>query len=98
MCFSESVIVSWTHEINFAFRRTKSASYAIHKTLIMRPSILTAISLKMWSPHLLQTALRFGGNLKMVCGWGGNKFVECGWSLGRVYGRLVVITRGSLVL
>lgn len=45
----------------------------------MRPSILTVISLKMWSLHLLQTALRFGGNLKMVCGWCGNKFVECDW-------------------
>lgn len=35
----------------------------------------------MWSLHLLQTALRFGGNLKMVCGWCGN--TECDWSPGR---------------
>ena len=66
-CACECVIASQTRETIFAFRRTKNASYAIHKILIMKPSTLTVISLKMWSRHLLQTALRSGGNPKMVC-------------------------------
>lgn len=56
------------------FRRTRNASYAIPEILIMRPTILTAISSKMWSRRLLQTALKFGGNPKMVCDTCGNKF------------------------
>lgn len=63
----------------------------------MRPSILTVISLKMWSLHLLQTALRFGGNLKMVCGWCGNKFVECDWK-GFTDSWVFIIIHGSSVL
>ena len=49
-----------------AFRRTRNASYVTPETLITRPSTPTAISLRTWSPHLLQTALRSGGNRKMV--------------------------------
>ena len=97
-CVCVWVIISQTHESNFAFRRTKNASYAIHKSLIMRRSILTVISLKMWSLHLLQTALRCGGNLKVVCGSCGDKFVEGDWSSEGVGRLLGICSYGSSVL